>query len=99
MGLFSYFGELGLDPKVVVRGRVDIPSIDVKGQKAMTEIRRFNIGYHFNAGIDYSIDGNISLVLGLGFENNFLDVTKDVSEQEVDRTSQKLLNFIFGINF
>ncbi len=99
MGLFSYFGELGIDPKVVVRGRVDIPSIDIKGAKAMTEIRRFNLGYHFNAGIDYSLNGNISLVLGLGFENNFLDVTKDVSEQKVDRTSQKFLKFIFGLNF
>ena len=36
MGLFSYFGEFGFDPKVVVRGRVDIPSIDIDGQKAMT---------------------------------------------------------------
>ncbi len=99
MGLFSYFGELGFDPKVVVRGRVDIPSIDIYGAKAMTEIRRLNLGYHLNAGIDYSLDGNISLVLGLGFENNFLDVTKDVSEQEVDRTSQKFLKFIFGVNF
>lgn len=99
MGLFSYWGEIGLDPKVVVGGRVDIPSLDVKGEKAMTEIRRFNMGYHLNAGIDYSIDGNISVVLGLGFENNFFDVTRDVSEQENDRTTHRLLKFIFGINF
>jgi len=98
MGLFSYFGALGLDPKVVVRGRVDIPSLDVSGEKAMTEIKRFNVGFHFNAGIDYSINGNISLILGLGFENNFFDVTKDVSGQENDRTTQRLLKFIFGIN-
>lgn len=99
MGLFSYFGEFGFDPKTVIRGRVDIPSLEIREQKAMTEIKRFNIGYHLNAGIDYSTGGNISLVLGLGFESNFFDVTKDVGDQKTDRTSQKFLKFIFGVNF
>jgi hypothetical protein len=50
MGMFSYFGELGFDPKVVVRGRVDIPSIDIYWDRAMTEIRRLNC-YHLNGGM------------------------------------------------
>ncbi|HSL86661.1 MAG TPA: hypothetical protein VK861_06975, partial [Bacteroidales bacterium] len=36
------FGEIGIDPKLVVRGRVDIPSLDIKGEGAMAEINRFN---------------------------------------------------------
>lgn len=99
MGLFSYFVEAGFDPKVVLRGRVDIPSIDIRKKRAMTEINRFNLGYHLSGGIDYSLQGNTSLILGLGFENNFIDVTKDVGDQQSDRTSQKFLKFIFGINF
>lgn len=99
IGVLSYFADIGLDPKVVVRGRVDIPSLDIKGEKAMTEIRRFNIAYHISGGIDYSIDGSTSAVLGLGFENNLLDVTKDVGDQTEDRTSQKFIKFIFGVNF
>ncbi|OFY67991.1 MAG: hypothetical protein A2Y71_02335 [Bacteroidetes bacterium RBG_13_42_15] len=65
----------------------------------MSEIRRFNFAYHFNGGVDYSIDGNTSLILGLGFESNIFDTTKDIDNQPKDRTSQKLLKFIFGINF
>lgn len=99
IGFLSYFADVGIDPKVVVRGKVDIPSINIKGEKAMTEIRRFNFGYHIKGGIDYSIDGSTSVVLGLGFENNFLDVTKDVADQPTDRTSQKFIKFIFGVNF
>jgi len=99
IGYLTYFAEFGLDPKVVVSGKADIPSAHIKGEKAMTEIRRFNTGYHFNGGVDYSIDGNISLMLGLGFENNFFDITKDVDGQETDRTTQRLLKFIFGVNF
>ncbi len=99
IGYLTYFAEFGLDPKVVIRGRADIPSIDVKGGNAMDEIRRFNIGYHLNGGVDYSTDGNISLILGLGYESNIFDITKDNDGQETDRTIQKLLKFIFGINF
>jgi len=98
-GYFTYFAEFGLDPKVVINGRVDIPSIDIKGKSAMTEIRRFNAGYHLTAGAEYSIDGNTSLVLGLGYETNIFDITKDFETMETDRTIHKLLKFVFGINF
>jgi hypothetical protein len=98
-GYFTYFAEFGLDPKVVINGRVDIPSIGIKGKFAMTEIRRFNAGYHITAGTEYSIDGNTSLILGLGYETNIFDITKDFESGETDRTIHKLLKFIFGINF
>jgi hypothetical protein len=65
----------------------------------VNEIRRFNVGYHLDGGVDYSIDENISLILGLGYESNIFDITKDNDNQATDRTSQKLLKFIFGINF
>lgn len=98
-GYFIYFAEFGLDPKVVINGRVDIPSIDIEGENAMSEIRRFNFGFHLAGGAEYSIDGNTSLILGLGYESNILDITKDYESQETDRTIHKMLRFIFGINF
>lgn len=98
-GYFTYFAEFGLDPKVVINGKVDIPSNDIKRKGAMTEIRRFNAGYHLTGGAEYSLDGNTSLVLGLGYEANIFDITKDFESQETDRTIHKMLKFIFGINF
>lgn len=98
-GYLTYFAEFGLDPKVVISGRADIPSINIKGERAMNEIRRFNAGYHLDAGVDYLTNGDISLILGLGFESNIFDTTKDITGQPTDRTIQKLLKFIFGINF
>lgn len=98
-GYFTYFAEFGLDPKVVISGKADIPSIEIKGENAMSEIRRLNFGYHASVGTEYSIDGNTSLILGLGYESNIFDITKDFESLETDRTSHKLLKFIFGINF
>ena len=93
------FGEIGIDPKIVVRGRVDIPSLDIKGEGAMAEIKRFNFGWHLHAGIEYPLGGSTAAVLGLGFENNFPDITKDVGTQVNDRVAHKFLKFIFGIKF
>ncbi len=99
IGNLTYFADLGLDPKMAVRGRVDIPAIDIEGERAMSEIKRFNFGWHINAGIEYALGPETSAVLGLGFENNFFDVTKDNRDQPKDKTSQKMLRFIFGVNF
>lgn len=93
------FAGLGLDPKIVVRGRVDIPSLDIKGEGAMTEINRFNFGWHIDAGIEYPVGRTTVAVLGAGFENNFPDITKDVGTQINDRVAHKFLKFIFGIKF
>jgi hypothetical protein len=97
--LLSFYGELGLDPEVVVSARVDIPSLDLKNEKGAKELNRFNIGYHLNGGAGYSVGDNLMLTFGLGFENNFLDVTRERLSQPGDHIGQRFIKFIFGINF
>lgn len=98
-GFLVYFAEFGLDPKLAISKRVDIPSISVEGKRAAGEIKSLNAGYHISGGAEYSIDGNASLVLGIGFENNIFDTTRDFETNESDRSTQKMMKFIFGINF
>lgn len=97
--LISWFGEAGFDPGIVIRGRVDIPVLDLKDEKAMTEIKFFSLGYHLTGGMNYSVGETTFLSLGVGFGNNFTDLTKDVGGQEKDKTAQRFLKFVFGINF
>jgi len=94
-----YFAEFGLDPKVAISRRVDIPSIGVDGERASGEIKSLNAGYHLMGGAEYSIDGNASLILGIGYESNIFDTTRDYETNESDRSTQKMIRFIFGINF
>jgi hypothetical protein len=101
IGYITFFTDLGIDPKLVIGNKVDIGSL--KNQKAPGEIKTFNISYHVIAGIEYAIGGNTAIVLGLGFENNFADITKDYEQapfnQPKDRISHKLLSVRLGINF
>jgi len=98
-GNFIYYAAFGLDPKVLIRGTADIPSIEIKGGNAKDEIERFNIGYHLTGGLEYETRGSTSFILGLGYESNIFDTTKDNDGQVIDRAVQKLMKFIFGIKF
>jgi hypothetical protein len=99
IGYLTFFSDIGLDPKIVVGGKADIPSLGISDEKASKELKMFNLSYHVTAGIEYSLGGSTALIFGLGFDNNFLDITKDNGNQPVDRVSNKILSFRFGINF
>jgi hypothetical protein len=99
IGYTTFFSDLGLDPKVVIGGKCDIPSLDIEGANALEEITPFNIAYHVAAGIEYSAGGTTSIVLGLKFANNFLDVTEDINSQPSDKIMHKVLSLNLGINF
>ena len=38
IGYVTFFTDLGLDPKFVIGGKADIPSLDITGEKALNEI-------------------------------------------------------------
>jgi hypothetical protein len=99
IGYMTFFSDIGIDPKVVIGGKADIPSLNIKGEDAMNELRALNLSYHFMGGIEYSLGGSSAIVIGLGYENNFLDVTKDINKQPIDKVTQNILKFRIGINF
>jgi len=99
IGYFTFFSDLGFDPKIVINRKVDIPSLGITRENASKELKMFNLSYHITAGIEYSLGGSTALVFGLNFDNNFLDITKDNESQPTDKVSQKILSFRFGINF
>jgi hypothetical protein len=99
IGYVTYFSDLGLDPKIVISRRADIPSLNITNENASNELNLFNLSYHVSVGIEYSIGGSTALVFGLRYENNFLDITKDNGNQPTDKVSQQILSFRFGVNF
>jgi hypothetical protein len=99
IGYLTFFSDVGFDPKVVIFGKADVPSLDISGENAVNELNRFSLSYHITGGIEYSLGGSTALVFGLNFDNNFLDITKDNRNQPADRVSHKILSFRLGVNF
>jgi hypothetical protein len=99
IGYITFFTDLGLDPKVVIGGKIDVPSQNISGENAVNELNIFNLSYHITAGIEYSLGGTTAIVVGFNFDNNFLDITKDNIGQLEDKISHKILNFRLGVIF
>jgi len=99
IGYGRFFTDVGLDPKIVVGGRVDIPSLDIKGGNAIPELNTFNLSYHIMAGIEYPLSGNNSFIVGVGFEKDLFDITRDNGDQPSNVVLQKMISFRIGMTF
>ena len=99
VGYTTFFSDLGLDPKIVLGGTADIPSLNLKDENADSELNNFNLSYHITIGIEYSLGGTTALLLALNYDNNFLDITRDNGDQPGDNVSHKILSLRIGVNF
>ena len=99
IGYGRFFTDIGIDPKIVVGGRADIPSLEIKGGNATSELRTFNLSYHIMAGMEYPLTGNNSFIIGVGFEKYLFDITRDNGDQPSNVVLQKLLSFRLGMTF
>jgi hypothetical protein len=99
LGYGRFFTDFGFDPKIVISGRADIPSLNIQGGNAMQELNTFNLSFHIMAGMEYPLGGPNSILFGIGFENNLFDITRDNGDQPWDAVHQKLLSFRLGITF
>jgi hypothetical protein len=99
IGYGRIFTDLGFDPKIVVGGRADIPSLNIKGGNAMPELNMFNLSFHIMAGMEYPLAPNNSFIVGIGFDKNLFDITRDNGDQPSNVVIQKLLSFRLGMTF
>jgi hypothetical protein len=99
IGYGRFFTDLGFDPKIVIGGRADIPSVNIKGGNALPELNTFNLSFHIMAGMEYPLAENNNLVIGIGYEKNLFDITRDNGDQPSNVVCQKVLSFRMGITF
>ena len=95
IGYISIFTDIGLDPKFILGGKVEAPSQNIAQENADNMLNRLSMGYHIIGGIEYSLGGSTAIVLGINFDNNFTDITK----QPNAKITHKMLSFHLGLNF
>jgi len=99
IGFGRFFTNLGFDPKIVIGGRADIPSLNIQGGNALPELNTFNLSFHIMAGMEYPVAVNNNFIVGIGFENSLFDVTADNGNQPSNIITQKVLSFRLGMTF
>ncbi|SMO68822.1 Outer membrane protein beta-barrel domain-containing protein [Saccharicrinis carchari] len=87
----SYYGIFGLS------GQVNIKTNDGAGKNINDEVRKFNFGYQFGGGMQYSIGGDAYLMFGLTYNQGLSDVTSNKTID--DKANLNRLVFNFGVIF
>ena len=83
IGYMSYFARLGLNAQVNIGSKADAPPA-LNNDAAGKEVGLFGLGYHFGGGLEYGVGGNTSVILGIDYNNGFLDIlTKQKARQSL----------------
>jgi len=99
IGYFTIFTDLGFDPKITLGGKAEIPSQHIYKENANHLLKSISMGYHIIGGIEYSLGGTTSVVLGLNLDNNFTDIIKEKGNQPSAKITHKMLGIHLGLNF
>lgn len=99
IGYITFFAKAGIDPmiKINAKGLTEDKRIDSEGLEE--EINLFNLGYHLEVGMQYSLGGQTSLQFGLNYQNGILDVTTDTKNQTADKMILNSISMHCGIIF
>jgi len=108
IGIFRYYGGLGLIPAFRFKARADAEANGIRifdndnivKNKDQTggvfQSTFFNLCLHAEAGIEYPFSDNTSLVAGIFYRHGFVNVLKDGDE---DRVSLSNLGLRLGVIF
>ncbi len=102
-GDLSYFADIGFDIRMLIKSTVDLPANQppVDNENARNEVYALNAGWHIHAGIEYDLNLDLTLVAGIGYNQDFFDITKDLNDvdQPEDRSGLRMLRIMMGIKF
>ncbi len=83
IGYLTYFFQVGIAPGYAIRTRADVkteytnkstPTKSESNVDVNDDINNFNLSLIIAAGAEYNLSGNTSLLLGITFDNGFLDI-------------------------
>lgn len=86
-----YYGQFGL------YSQFNIKTNDGNGKSMNKEVNFFDMGYHLGGGMEYSLGGDTYLMVGLLYNNGFLDITDNGDID--DNAHQNRFVIQFGIVF
>jgi len=99
IGYTILYSEFGLDPAINTRAYLNASDNNIKKDPWMHEIAGFNLAYHASIGIMYSFSRNLTLLAGLSYKNNFLDITRDGGFLDPDNVRFNQVGLNLGLIF
>jgi len=102
IGYITYFFQAGLAPGYAIRTKAEITVNDVvidDNADFSDEINEFNLSMILSAGAEYSLGGSTSLLLGITFNNGFIDLLNDEKYDDKVKGNSNYLALMLGVMF
>jgi hypothetical protein len=103
MGYFRFFGEFGIVNSFRVRSRfsskgTELQNVNINKKGDLGELTStlYNASLKVGGGFEYIISDKTALVVGLSFQNGFVNVLKDGDDK---KTVLRIVNLTTGIKF
>lgn len=95
IGYFTFFVNLGFTNQLNIKAKASTDNADgLNDDSIKKEINWFDMGYHFGGGIEYALSKDTSVLLGILYQNGFLDITT-----AAPRVNSRVLTIRTGILF
>ncbi len=104
IGYITYFAKFGFCPGYAIKAfgtdkfEYDANSIDYGKQDVIKKINNIRIAMVISGGIEYSLGGSTSLIVGATFNNGFSDVLKGKNNYVNKTTAHKATNNFIALN-
>jgi len=99
IGYSTFFVDFGIDPMWFIKVTGDTSDGAHEKDPINEEFSRFNIAYHSELGLNYSLGNKTSVVLALFYKNTFLDLTTDYLDKPHDNCRVNLAGIKLGFGF
>jgi hypothetical protein len=76
IGYSTFYAHLGLLGGINIKATGDANSDVLSDENISDDIHLFKMGYFIGGGLEYSLGGSSSLILGVIYNNGFSDITK-----------------------
>lgn len=95
MGFTTFYFHGGFVPMININARTSSDALGYDRENIKPEVNFFNFNYFLEAGIEYRLAGNTSVVAGLKWSSGFTDITRnDLANNNLNTTGLHL-GFIF----
>lgn len=95
IGYFTYFAQLGFIPQINVGSRANSVGKRLEKDNVGKEINLFKLSYFIGGGIEYGLGGQTALVIGIFYNNGFIDVLSNNDYKAIN----SFLTFRLGVMF
>jgi hypothetical protein len=102
IGYITYFFQAGVSPGYAIRTRAEIKVNDKvidDNRDISDQINEFNLSMVLGVGAEYSLSGSTDLLLGITFNNGFLDLLDDKNYDGEVKGNSNYLALVVGVMF